>query len=100
MIGTKMEFNSISDVKKATVLEKLKLLNSTDRMLLLNKYSQQTENIYCMFRTDQKIDIITRIFTLKFNNDALVDAYVNGDPIVDHPGCRLSDFLDNEFIKL
>jgi hypothetical protein len=25
---------------------------------------------------------------------------VNGDPIVDHPGCRLSDFLDNEFIKL
>jgi hypothetical protein len=63
-------------------------------MLLLNKYSRQTENIYCMFRTDQKIDIITRIFTLKFNNDALVDAYVNGDPVVDEPGCRLSDFLD------
>ena len=93
-----MEFNSISDDKKATVLEKLILLNSTDRMLLLNKYTRQTENIYCMFKADQKIDIITKIFTLKFNKDALVDAYVNGDPIVDHPGCRLSDFLDNEFL--
>ena len=99
MVETKMEFNSMSDDKKATVLEKLKLLNSTDRMLLLSKYSRQTENIYCMFRTDQKIDIITKIFTLKFNNDALIDAYVNGDPIVDQFGCRLSDFLDNEFQK-
>ena len=95
----KTEFNSMSDDKKATVLENLKLLNSTDRMLLLNEYSRQTENIYCMFRAEQKIDIITKIFTLKFNNDALVDAYVNGDPIVDQLGCRLSDFLDNEFLK-
>ena len=99
MVGTKMEFNSMSDDKKATVIEKLKLLNSTDRMLLLNKYSRQTENIYCMFRADQKIDIITKIFTLKFNNDALVDAYVSGDPIVDQLGCRLSNFLNNEFLK-
>jgi hypothetical protein len=98
MVGTKMEFNSISDVKKATVLEKLKSLNSTDRMLLLNKYSRQAENIYCTFRAEENIDIITKIFTLKFNKDALVDAYVNGDPIVDHPGCRLNDFLDNEFL--
>ena len=54
MVGTKMEFNSISDDKKATVLEKLKLLNSTDRMLLLNKYSRQTENIYCTFRAEEE----------------------------------------------
>lgn len=86
------------DDKKATVLEKLKLLSSTARMQLLNKYSRHTENIYCTFRADQKIDIVTKIFTLKFNNDALVDAYVNGDPIVDQLGCRLSDFLDNEFL--
>ena len=94
-----MEFNSMPDDKKATVLEKLKLLNGTDRMLLLNKYSRQTENIYCMFRDDQKIDIITKIFTLKFNNDALIDAYVNGDPVVDQPGYKLIDFLDNEFLN-
>ncbi len=94
----KIELNSMANDKKATVLEKLKLLNSTDRMLLLNKYSRQTENIYCTFRAETNIDIITKIFTLKFNNDALVDTYVNGDPIVDVPGARLSDFLDNEFL--
>jgi hypothetical protein len=99
MVGTKMEFNTIFDGKKATVLEQLRTLNSTARMLLLNKYAQQTENIYCTFRAEQKIDIVTKIFTLKFNNDALVDAYVSGDPIVDQLGCRLSDFLDNEFLK-
>ena len=74
-------------------------MNSTDRMLLLNKYARQTENIYCTFRAEQNIDIITKIFTLKFNNDAIVDAYVNGDPIVDEPDSRLNDFLDNEFQK-
>jgi hypothetical protein len=95
----KTEFNLLSDVKKEKILERLKALNSTDRMQLLNKYSRQTENIYCTFRAEQKIDIVTKIFTLKFNNDALVDAYVNGDPVVDRLGCRLSDFLDNEFLK-
>ena len=95
-----MEFNSMSDDKKATILEKIKTLNSTDRMLLLNKYSRQTENIYCNFSAEKNIDIITKIFQLKFDNDALVDAYVNRDPIVDVPGCKLSDFLDNEFGQL
>jgi hypothetical protein len=94
----KMEFNSIADDKKNIVMERLKGLNNIERIMLLDRYAQRTENIYCIFRTDQKIDIITRIFTLKFNNDALVDTYVNGDPIVDVPGCRLSDFLDNEFL--
>ena len=87
------------DSKKATILERLKILNSTDRMLLLNKYPRQTENIACLFSAEKKIDIITKIFTLKFNNGALVDAYVNEDPIVDQLGCRLGEFLNNEFLK-
>jgi len=99
MVGTKIEFNSISDDKKATVLEKLKLLNSTDRMMLLNKYSRQTENIYCTFSVEKNIDIIIKIFMLKFNKDALIDAYVKGDPVVDEPGSRLSDFLNNELVN-
>lgn len=94
----KTKFNSMSDAKKETVLERLRTLNSTARMLLLNKYTRQTENIYCKFRDEQKIDIITKIFTLKFKNDALVDAYANGDPVVDHPGFRLNDFLNNELL--
>jgi hypothetical protein len=88
----------MSDAKKATVLKRLRTLNSTDRILLLNKYARQTENIYCKVRAEQKIDIITKIFTLKFNNDALVDAYANKDPVVDHPGLRLNDFLNNELL--
>jgi len=99
MVGTKMEFNSMFDDKKNIVMERLKGLNNIERIMLLDRYAQRTENIYCMFRTDQKIDIITKLFTFKFNNDALVDAYVNGDAIVDQPGYRLRDFLDNEFIK-
>ena len=94
-----MVFNSISDGKKNIVMERLKGLNNIERIMLLDRYARQTENIYCTFRAEQKIDIVTKIFTLKFNNDALVNAYVNGDPIVDQLGCRLSDFLDNEFLK-
>jgi hypothetical protein len=89
----------MSETNRSTVLEKLKSLDDTDRMLLLNKYTRQTENAYCKFNAAQNIDIIIKIFMLKFNKDALIDAYVKGDPIVDEPGSRLNDFLDNEFLK-
>jgi hypothetical protein len=89
----------MSEANKSKVLERLKSLSNTDRMLLLNKYSHQTENIYFTFGTERNIDIITKIFMLKFNKDALIDAYVKKDPVVDEPGSRLKDFLDNEFQK-
>ena len=94
-----MRFDTMSETNRSTVLEKLKSLDDTDRMLLLNKYTRQTENAYCKFNAAQNIDIIIKIFMLKFNKDALIDAYVKGDPIVDEPGSRLNDFLDNEFLK-
>ena len=94
-----MGFNKMSETKRSTVLEKLKSLDDTDRMLLLNKYSRQAENTYCKFSASRNIDIIIKIFMLKFNKDALIDAYVKGDPIVDEPGSRLDDFLDKEFQK-
>ena len=62
----------------------------------MNKYARQTEDIYCTFSAEKNIDIINKIFILKFDNDALVDAYKNGDPVVDHPGFRLYEFLINE----
>ena len=89
----------MSAANKSKVLERLKSLSNTDRMLLLNKYSLQTEKIYCTLGTERKIDIITKIFMLKFNKNALIDAYVKGDPVVDEPGSRLNDFLNNEFQK-
>jgi hypothetical protein len=90
----------IRGYKKKTVINKLKALGDTDRMLLLNKYVIQTENVYCAFSAKENIDIITKIFLFKFNREALIDAYVTGDHVVDHPGCRLSEFLDNELVKL
>lgn len=89
----------MSEANKSKVLKRLKSLDDTDRMLLLNKYTRQTENVYCTFGVERNIEIITKIFMLKFNKDALIDAYVKGDPVVDEPGSRLKDFLDNEFLK-
>jgi hypothetical protein len=94
-----VEFTKICDAKKASVVEKLSALNDTDRIILLNKYSRLTENIYCTFGAKENIDIITNIFLFKFDIDALVEAYVNGDPVVDHPGCTLNEFLNNEMAK-
>jgi MinD superfamily P-loop ATPase len=82
-----------------TIPEWLGALEDTERMLLINKYTQQTENIYYTFCAKERIDIITKIFSFKFNKDALVDSYVNGDPVVDHPGCRLDEFLRDEILK-
>ena len=91
-----MECTKTSDAKKASVVEKLSALNDTERMMLLNKYSRLTEDVYCTFNSNKNIDVITKIFLFKFDNDALVEAYVNGDPVVDVPGCRFNEFLDNE----
>ena len=85
--------------KKEIVLEKLKALIATERMTLLNKYTRQTENVYCTLCTEKNMDIITKIFILKFDNEALVDAYMKEDPVVDHPGCWFYEFLNNEMTQ-
>ncbi len=89
----------MSEAHKSIVLKRLKSLDDIDRMLLLNKYTRQTENIYCALGVERNIEIIIKIFMFKFNKHALIDAYVKKDPVVDEPGSRLSDFLDNEFQK-
>ena len=89
-----MKYNN----KYEIVIDKLKALTDTDRMKLLNKYTRQTENVYCTFNTEKNIDIITKIFMFKFDNGALVEAYMTEDPVVDHPGYRLYEFLNNEMI--
>jgi MinD-like ATPase involved in chromosome partitioning or flagellar assembly len=94
-----VEFTKICDAKKASVVEKLNALNDTERIMIINKYSRLTENIYCTFRAKENINIIIKIFLFKFDIDALVEAYVNGDPVVDHPGCTLNEFLNNEMAK-
>jgi len=94
-----VECTKIGDAVQETVIVRLKALGDTERIMLLNKYSRLTENVYCTFRAKENIDIITKIFLFKFDNDALVEAYVNKDPVIDHPGCRLNEFLNNEMAK-
>jgi hypothetical protein len=89
----------MSEANKAKVLERLKSLDDTDRMLLLNKYTRQTENVYCTLGVERNVEIITKIFMFKFNKHALIDAYVKRDPLVDERGSRLNNFLDNELLK-
>ena len=88
--------DQIYNVEKETVVEKLNIMGDEERMILLNKYTRQTEDIYCTFSAEDNIDVIEKILLFKFSKDALVDAFINGDPIVDYPGCRLNEFLDNE----
>jgi len=84
------------DVEKATVFEKLNALDDKERMILLNKYTRQTEDIYCTFSAKDNINIINKILVLKHSKDALIESYAKGDPIVDYPGCRLNEFLNSE----
>jgi hypothetical protein len=84
------------NAEKAIVIEKLNTLGDEERMSLLNKYERLTESVFCKFNMDKNIDVITKIFLFKFDNVALIEAYVNGDPVVDYPGCRFNEFLDNE----
>jgi len=57
------------NVEKAILIEKLNTLGGEERMSLLNKYERQTENVYCTFNTEKNIDVITRIFLFKFDNE-------------------------------
>ena len=88
--------DQIYNIKKATVVEKLNIMGDEERMILLNKYTRQTEDIYCTFSAEDNIDVIEKILLFKFSKDALVDSFMNGDPVVDYPGCRLNEFLNNE----
>jgi hypothetical protein len=40
--------------RKEIVLERLKALTGTERMTLMNRYTRQTENIYCTFSAEKK----------------------------------------------
>lgn len=94
-----MECSNICDAGKTKVPEWLDAMDDTERMLLLDKYSKQTENVYCTFNSKESIDFITKIHSLKFDKNALIESYENGDTVIDQPGCRLNEFLENEMVK-
>ena len=86
----------MAEVNKTKVMRKLDEMRDDDRMVLLNKYERKKEDCYCTFSSDQNIAVISKICLFKFSKNALVDSYMNGDPVVDRPGCRLDDFINHE----
>jgi hypothetical protein len=91
-----LECKGIGDDRKVRMIERLNALGDEERMILLNKYTRQTEDIYCTFSAKGNMDIINKILLLKHSKDALIESYAKGDPVVDHPGCRLNEFLNSE----
>jgi hypothetical protein len=90
---------NICDAKRTKILKGLKALNEFDQEMLLDKYSQKTKDVYDTFKPQDYLDIKMDILILKYCKDALVDSYVNGDPVVDQPGHTLNEFLGNEMLK-
>jgi hypothetical protein len=63
---------------------------------LLNKYSRQASEVYHKLSPQDYMDVTIDIFLLQSSKNALVETYMNGDPVVDCPGCRLEEFLNRE----
>ena len=84
------------DSTKAAVMKKLNSMTDLDRTELLNKYSKQASEVYHSLSPQDYIDVSIDIFLLQSSKDALVKSYMNGDPVVDCPGCRLEEFLNKE----
>lgn len=94
-----MESMKKTDAKVSRVLRRLNSMDDTERAMLIDKYSRMTRDVYHKFNAQDYIDISIDIFLLRSSKDELVDSYVNGNPVIDQPGCRLNDFLNKEIIS-
>lgn len=81
---------------KTTVLKKLNAMDEIERMELIDKYCQHTKDVYRNLSPQEYIDISLDIFLLRSSKDDLVASYVNENPVIDHPGCMLHEFLNKE----
>ena len=90
------DLNNNGGAVKSMVLKKLQALNEVERIELLNKYSKQASEVFHNLSPQDYMEITIDIFLLQSSENALVETYMNGDPIVDCPGCRLEEFLNRE----
>ena len=93
-----MEFNNVCHEIKSKVETWLKGLDDTERKMIINNYSEKAKDIYYIFNINDYVDVLNKILSIKNSVDALINCYVNGDPVVDHPGYRLDEFLNNEMV--
>ena len=84
-----------NDLKKV-LIRKIEEMTCLDRMVLLNKYTAFAEDTYCHFTPDKINAVISKILLFKFDKEALIGGLKKGDPVVDRPGYRLTDFLITE----
>ncbi len=87
------EEGAVTNDLKKVLIRKIEEMNCLDRMELLNKYTAFAEDTYCNFPQDQINSVIGKIVLFKFDPQALIVGLEKGEPIVDYPGYRLSDFL-------
>ena len=94
-----MEHNNTCVDNKERVEKWLNSLDDTERKMLINNYSRQAKDTYYIFDIDDYVDVLNKLLYLKNSTGALINCYVNEDPVVDHPGYRLNEFLNKEMVK-
>lgn len=82
--------------QKEFVLNILLDMSRFERIRLIDRYTKIAEEVFHRYTEDQIIDIIAKIVKIKFSKQILIDFFVSGESVVDHPDCRLEEFLIRE----
>ena len=91
-----MELASNKKTTQEMVAERIKALSSTERILLVDKFTKLTEADHSNLDCTQRIEVVQKTLQLKFSKDALVESFLSGHTSVDSPSNRLNDFLVRE----
>jgi hypothetical protein len=86
----------MGEANKAKVVKWINEMDATEIEKLVDKYSQKKSNIDPEISSQEYIDTSIDIFLLRSSKDDLVSSYLTEDPVINHTGCNLSDFLNNE----
>jgi hypothetical protein len=75
-------------------------LSAAERIALINKYSEKAKDIYYIYDIDDYVDVLNKLLSLKSSTEALINCYVHGDPVVNRPGYKLNEFLNDAMVSL
>lgn len=95
-----MKQHNVCENLKGKVEMWLRGLSDAERMALVKKYSEKAKAIYYIYDIDDYVDVLNKLLSLKSSTEALVNCYVNDDPVVNRPGYKLDEFLKNAMVSL
>lgn len=95
-MGQIIEKIKLLNKDKNAVFNKLYQMDNFDRVRLIDKYSKIAEPVYISYSDEKVTVIVTKLLKMKFSRLSLLNTFVNEDPVVDHPGYRLDEFLTKE----